>query len=37
MADGDARGQGMGERDWAEIERQLLGAYQTLKIAVAGK
>ena len=37
MAYRDARGQGMGEQDWTEIERQLLGAYQTLKAAVAGK
>jgi len=37
MAYRDARGQGISERDWAEIERQLLGAYQTLKAAVAEK
>ncbi|WP_212438504.1 hypothetical protein [Bradyrhizobium sp. AUGA SZCCT0431] len=37
MACRDARGQRMSERDWVEIERQLLGAYQTLKAAVAEK
>jgi len=30
-------GQGMDEQDWIGIERQLLGAYQTLKAAVAAK
>jgi len=37
MAYRDARWQGMSEREWTEIERQLLGAYLTLKTAVAGK
>ena len=31
------RGQGMDEQDWIGIERQLLGAYQTLNAAVAAK
>jgi hypothetical protein len=36
MAYRDARGQGIAEQDWSEIEAQLLGAYQRLKAAVAG-
>lgn len=30
-------GQGMAERDWMEIKRQLLLAYRWLKAAVAGE
>ena len=36
MAYRDARREGMTERDWAEIERQLLRAYQLLKAGIGG-
>jgi hypothetical protein len=36
MAYRDARREGMTERDWAEIEGQLLRAYQFLKAGISG-
>jgi len=36
MAYRDARREGMTERDWAEIERQLLQAYKLLKAGIGG-
>jgi hypothetical protein len=36
MAYRDARREGMTERDWAEIEGQLLRAYQLLKAGIGG-
>jgi hypothetical protein len=36
MAYRDARREGMTERDWAEVEGQLLRAYQLLKAAIDG-
>jgi hypothetical protein len=36
MAYRDARREGMTERDWAEIERQLLRAYKLLKAGIGG-
>ena len=36
MAYRDASREGMTERDWAEIERQLLRAYQLLKAGIDG-
>jgi hypothetical protein len=37
MAYRDARGQGMAEQDWAEIESRLLRAYRSLKTALADR
>jgi hypothetical protein len=36
MAHRDARREGMTERDWAEIEGQLLQAYKLLKAGIGG-